>query len=103
MRKKITEVRKATRKMANRKASGENKVPLEGYKYLSDDNFSHIYDVVVEFWTGNDDLPESHEAKLCIIEKKEISAYLKTTGQYVSLTWPLKLSVLLLRIDVNQF
>ena len=45
----ITEVRNATRKMANRKASGENKVHLEGYKYLSNDNFSHLYDVVVEF------------------------------------------------------
>ena len=43
----ITEVRNATRKMTNRKASGENKVLLEGYKYLSDDNFSHLYDVVV--------------------------------------------------------
>ena len=66
----ISEVKNATRKMANRKALGENKVPLEGYKYLSDDNFSHLYDVVVEFWTGNDDLPEFKEAKLCIIEKK---------------------------------
>ena len=47
-----------------------NKVPIEGYKYLSDDNFSHLYGVVVEFWTGNDDPPEFQEAKLCIIETK---------------------------------
>lgn len=58
------------RKMANRKAAGKNKVPLERYTYLPDDNFSHLYDVVVEFWRGNDDPPEFHEAKLCIIEKK---------------------------------
>ena len=89
----ITEVRNATRKMANRKGSGKNKLPLEGYKYLWDDNFSHLYDVVVEFWMGNDDQPEFHKAKLCIIKKKEISAYLRATGQYVSLMWPLKLSV----------
>ena len=66
----IMEVRNATKKMANMKASGENKVPLEGYKYLSDDNSSHLYDVVVEFWTGNNAPQEFHEAKLCIIEKK---------------------------------
>ena len=59
-------MRNATRKMS----SGENKVPLEGYKYLSDDYFSHLYDVVVEFCTGNGDPPEFHEANLCIIEKK---------------------------------
>ena len=47
--------------------------PLEEYKYLSDDNFSHLYDVVVEFWTGNDDPPKFHEAKLCISEKKRRS------------------------------
>ena len=45
----ITEVRNATKKMANRKAAGDKKVPLEGYKYLSDDNFSHLYDVVADF------------------------------------------------------
>ncbi len=60
----IAEVRKATTKMANRKASGENKVPLEGYKYLSEDNISQLYDVVVEFGTGNDDQHEFHEAKV---------------------------------------
>ena len=54
----ITEVRNETRKMANRKAAGENTVPVEGYKYLSDDNFSHLYGVVVEFWTGYDDPPD---------------------------------------------
>ena len=64
------EVRNATRKMANSKAAGENNVPLEGYQYLSDDNFSHLYDVVVELWRGNDDQPEFHKAKLCVIEKK---------------------------------
>ena len=56
--------------MANRKAASKKKVPLEGYKYLSDDNLSRLYDIVVEFWMGNDDLPLFHEANLCIIEKK---------------------------------
>ena len=93
----------ATRKMANRKALGENKVPLEEYKYLLDDNFSHLYDVVVEFWMGNYDPEEFHKAKLCIIEKNEVFTCLRTTGQYVSLACPLKLSVLLLGTDVNQY
>ena len=66
----IKEVINATRKIANRKATSENKVPLGGYKYLSDDNFNHIYDVVFKFWAGNDDPPEFYKAKLCIIEKK---------------------------------
>ena len=52
------------RKTANRNALGEYKVLLEGYKHLSGDNFSHIYDVLVEFWAGNDDPLEFHEAKL---------------------------------------
>ena len=56
--------------MTNRKAVSENKVPLKGHKYLSDDNFSHLYGIVVEFRTGNDDQPEFYKTKLCIIEKK---------------------------------
>ena len=32
--------------------------------------FSHLYDVVIEFWMGKDDLSELHETKLCIIERK---------------------------------
>ena len=60
----ITEVRNATRKMANRKASGENKVPLEGYKYLSEDNFSQLYDVVIECWLENNEPREFHESKV---------------------------------------
>ena len=99
----ITEVRNATKNMTNRKAIIENKVPQEGYKYLTNDTFSHLYDVVVEFWTGNDDPQYFHEAKLCIVEKNEISACLRTTCQYFSLMWSLKLSVLLLRICANQY
>ena len=66
----ITEVRNATKIMANRKAAGEKIVSLERYKYLPDINFTHLYNVVVEFWREDDDPPEFHEAKLCIIEKK---------------------------------
>ena len=77
----ITEVRNATRKRANRKAASKNKVPLEGYKYLSEDNFSHLYVIVVEFWTGNDDPPEFHEAKLYIIQEKGDLRLLKNYKQ----------------------
>ena len=45
-----TEVLEALSKMSNRKAAGPNNIPLEAYKYLSDENFEHFYDTIISFW-----------------------------------------------------
>ena len=71
-----------------------DKVVKRTVKNAKDDNSSHLYNIVVEFWTGNDNPPEFYKAKVCIVEKKDISAHLRTTGQYVSLARPPKLSEL---------
>ena len=56
--------------MANRKAAGENKIPLEAYKYLSDGNFDYFYGIIIDFWMFTNDPDEFHTAKLCILPKK---------------------------------
>ena len=64
------EVKNAMKKMANRKAAGENKIPLEAYKYLANANFDHFYGIIIDFWTHTNDPEEFHTAKLCILPKK---------------------------------
>ena len=56
--------------MANRKAAGDNKIPLEAYKYLTGDNFNSFYSIIVDFWNDTHNPDEFHVAKLCILPKK---------------------------------
>ena len=64
------EVKDTMHKMANRKAAGENKILLEAYKYLSDENFNYFYGIIIDFWMLSHDPDEFHTAKLCILPKK---------------------------------
>ena len=64
------EVKNAMTRMANRKAAGDNKIPLEAYKYLTGDNFDSFYSIIVDFWNDTHNPDEFHVAKLCILPKK---------------------------------
>ena len=57
------EVKNAMTITANRKAAGDNKIPLEAYKYLTGDNFGSFYTIIVDFWNDTHDLDEFHVAK----------------------------------------
>ena len=41
------EVKNAMTRMANRKAAGDNKIPLEAYKYLTGDNYDSLYTLLL--------------------------------------------------------
>ena len=64
------EVQNAMKRVANRKAFGDNKILLEAYKYLAGDNFDSFYTIVVDFWNDTHNPNEFHVAELCILPKK---------------------------------
>ena len=57
-------------RMANRKAAGDNKIPLETYMYVTGNNFNSFYTIIVDFWNDTHDPDEFHIAKLCVLPKK---------------------------------
>ena len=87
------EVREPMKKMANRKAAGENRIPLEAYKYLPNDNFDYFYGIIIEFWLLTNNPEDFHTAKLYILPRRRISSSQKITGASASSMLPQKLSV----------
>ena len=64
------EVQNAMKRMANRKAAGDNETSLKAYKYLTVDNSDSFYTIIVDFWNDTHNTDEFHVAKLCILPKK---------------------------------
>ena len=58
------------KRMANREADSDNKIPLETYKYLTGENFDSFYTIIVAFWNDTHNPDEFHAAKMCILPKK---------------------------------
>ena len=71
--------------MVNRKAAGDNKIPLKVYTFLTGNNFDSFYTFTVDFWNDTHDPDEFHVAINCAFYPKKGNLRLLKNYQGISL------------------